>query len=89
MKINGNLKLRKIGKKYMIVDISSSDVDFTSVYSLNETAAFLWEKIESREFVETELVDLICSNYDVDREKAMTDVRRIISLWKTHGLVKE
>lgn len=89
MRVNDNLKLRKIGKKYMIVDVSSSDVDFTSVYSLNESAAFLWERIGNREFEEAELVDWLCSNYDVDREKAMTDVRRIISLWKTHGLVKE
>lgn len=89
MRVNDNLKLRKIGKKYMIVDVSLSDVDFTSVYSLNESAAFLWERIGNREFEEAELIDWLCSNYDVDREKAMTDVRRIISLWKTHGLVKE
>lgn len=89
MRVNDNLKLRKIGKKYMIVDVSSSDVDFTSVYSLNESAAFLWERIGNREFEEAELIDWLCSNYDVDREMAMTDVRRIISLWKTHGLVKE
>lgn len=89
MRINDNLRLRKIGKKYMIVDMSSSDVDFTKVYSLNESAARLWEKIGESEFEEAELVDWICSMYEVGREQAIADVKRIIDLWIAHGLVRK
>ena len=39
------LKLRKIGGKYMIVETSDSCVNLTNVYSLNETAALLWEML--------------------------------------------
>lgn len=87
MRINDNLKLRKIGRRYMIVDVSSSDVDFTNVYSLNESAAWLWEKIGRKEVEEEELVDWLCDRYDVEHEKAAVDVHKIIELWITHGLL--
>lgn len=42
MKIKSNLKLRRIGNRHMIVEVSDSCVNLTNVYSLNGTAARLW-----------------------------------------------
>ena len=36
-----NLKLRKMGRNYMIVSTSSSTVNMADVFTLNESAAYL------------------------------------------------
>ena len=38
-----NLQLRKIQNQYMIVEASAANVNMSNVYSLNKTAADLWE----------------------------------------------
>ena len=43
MKLQPNLQLRKIGNKYMIVSTASGNVNMTDVFTLNETAARLWQ----------------------------------------------
>lgn len=40
-----HLKLRRIGSRHMIVEASDSCVNLTNVYSLNGTAARLWEAV--------------------------------------------
>lgn len=39
------LKLRKVGKQYMIVEACEGNVNMSHVYSLNQTAAQMWERI--------------------------------------------
>ena len=46
MKLQPNLQLRKIGNKYMIVSTASGNVNMTDVFTLNETAARLWQLME-------------------------------------------
>ena len=36
MKLKANLKLRKVGRNYMLVDVSDADANITDVYTLNE-----------------------------------------------------
>ena len=37
--------LRRIGNQYMIVEACAGNVNMSNVYSLNRTAAWLWEQI--------------------------------------------
>ena len=48
MKLNKDLVLREVGGEYMIVNPFSDTVDMTQVYSLNETAAWLWQQMEGK-----------------------------------------
>lgn len=44
MRIKDTYKLRQMGSKHFIVRADSSRADFSEVFTLNETAAFLWRK---------------------------------------------
>ena len=70
MKLNKDLVLREVGGEYMIVNPFSDTVDMTQVYSLNETAAWLWQQMEGKEFSVADLVAVLREEYEVDEETA-------------------
>ena len=65
-------RLRKIGRQYMIVDVSDENVNLCKVYSLNDTAARIWEQLENGNFTEAELTTWFGQVYDFDTD---TDLR--------------
>ncbi len=86
MRLKENLKLRKIGNRYMIVEAGEA-VDLTNVYTLNATAAWLWEEAEGRDFTVEELVRKLCARYEVDEQTALADVSGQIAQWEEFGLL--
>lgn len=89
MRINSEQKLRKLGSHYMIVDSCSGVANIANVYVLNDTAAWLWERLEGRDFSAADIVALLCDRYDVTPERAAADTDRLLSLWQTHHLILE
>lgn len=87
MKLKKNLKLRRMGGQYMIVDASGCEVNLTRVFTLNETAAFLWKQAEGRSFEPQDLADALCKEYAVEPEQALNDVTRMLAAWERQGLV--
>lgn len=88
MKIRNNLVLRKIGSRYMIVEVSQEAMNLTNVYTMNETAAWLWKGIGSSDFTEEQLVSRLCDEYEVTEEQAATDVHALVEEWIKLGLVR-
>ena len=82
-----NLQLRKIQNQYMIVEASAVNVNMSNVYSLNKTAADLWEMISPGERTVEELIEWLCSNYDVEADIAKADVERQLAEWREFGLI--
>ena len=64
-------------------------VDANKIISLNETAAFLWEAVEDKEFDVAALTRLLLNEYDVDPETAEKDVTALLQTWKEAGIVEE
>ena len=56
-----NLKLRKLGNSYMLVDSVGGDVDMSQVLTLNSVAAWLWEQAKKGEFTAETLADALCA----------------------------
>ena len=88
MKIKEGLSLRRLRDKYMVVDSNSDNVNMASVYSLNEAAALLWQKLEHDDCTRSELIELLCSIYDVNVETAANDVERQLEEWSAYGLLE-
>lgn len=44
-----------------------------SVYTLNETGAFIWEQIDGKKSVE-DIITMLTEEYDIDKQKAESDV---------------
>lgn len=81
------LQLRKVGKQYMIVEACEKNVNMSDVYSLNHTAACLWERIAQGNCTPDNLAECLCENYDTDKETAAQDVKRQLAEWKSYGLI--
>lgn len=84
MKLNNRFYLRKVADENILVD-GSGKLDLTPVFSLNESAAWLWTRIGEEEFTEEKLVEWLCAEYDVDVDVAESDVHSIVLLWKQYG----
>lgn len=79
--------LRRIGNQYMIVEACAGNVNMSNVYSLNRTAAWLWEQIEEDGCTAEELTDRLSRTFGVDPDTALRDVERQLSEWRTFGLI--
>ncbi len=89
MKLLPNLKLRKVGKQYMVVRHDARTVDLANVYTLNETAAWLWNIAAEADFTVNSLAEALCSRYDVEPARAEADAQQLISQWQANGLIAD
>lgn len=72
-----NIVTRKTGSEYVLVPVTNNIADMDSVYTLNETGAFIWEQIDGKRTIE-ELIAAMINEYDVDEETAVKDVSSFI-----------
>lgn len=89
MKLRSDLVLRTIGSDHLIVDPSQDRIDLSTVYTLNSTAAWLWEELKGREFDHTTIVELLCDNYEVDQEQAQSDAEVLLADFERQGLLEK
>ena len=81
--------LRDICGEKAIVGEGVETVNFGKLISLNDTAAWLWEKAaELGDFTLEQLADAICEEYDVERSQALSDIQNILDTWKEIGLIE-
>ena len=78
---------RKTGNEYVLVPIANNIADMNSVYTLNETGAFIWEQIDGKRSVE-ELIVALTEEYDIDAENASNDVFAFIENMRGWLIIK-
>lgn len=81
------LQLRRVGKQYMIVKANENNVNMSDVYSLNRTAARMWERLAKGGCTADDLATCLCEEFDTDQATALQDVERQLSEWKAFGLI--
>lgn len=89
MKIIEGFKLRSLGKEFIVTAEGLSQVNFNKMASLNQSAAYLWQQVEGRDFTVEDLTDLLCEKYDVDRAVAAADAERLARSLIAAGIVSE
>jgi hypothetical protein len=70
---SASIVTRKTGNEYVLVPITDNIADMNSVYTLNETGAFIWEKIDGKRNLE-EIIAALINEYEIDRQCAESDV---------------
>ena len=60
----------------------------SAVHELNDTATFVWKKIDGQTTARAIIVDL-CEDFDVNPEEAQNDVLPLIREMKEKGLILE
>ena len=72
-KKNDAMVSRKIGDEFILVPIRQNVGDLESIYTLNETAACIWECIDGKTRVK-EIREKIVGEFDVTSEEAEKDL---------------
>jgi len=89
MILRKDLMLRHVGDDYIIVEPGQDQIDMSRVYTLNETAAWLWEQLQGKDFTLADVTALLLDRYEVDEQTAEQDAAKLIELFQIQGLVKD
>lgn len=89
MKIIDGFILRTLVGEHIVTGEGLKQINFNKIVSLNESAAYLWEKVEGKEFTVKTLTDLLLEKYEVDEKTASEDAAALAKSWIEAGIVEE
>lgn len=88
MKRKEGFVLREVCGEKVIVGEGLGAVDFGKLVSINNTAAWIWEKAgELGEFDAEKLAEALCEEYEVEPERALNDVKALLGQWQELGII--
>ena len=87
MKLRDDIVIRKVGSEYITVVPSPQGVGYSSVVTLNESAAEVVKTFTGLEFSADLVATFLLNNYDVDTEKAYEDAVALVKLIESSGLI--
>ena len=88
MKIKNNFLLRQVADTWVVMPIGQEMLDFNGMLTLNETGAFLWQKLQ--EGVDLEgIVTALTAEYDVPAEIARADAEEFCQKLISAGCAQE
>jgi hypothetical protein len=87
MKTKKGFRLRELGGDYILIGESVELVSFNNMITFNETAAYLWQAVEGKEFDVDTLTQLLLDEYEVTEDIAREDAQATIDDWKEIGII--
>ena len=88
MKIKPGFMLRNVAGRDIVVAVGSASMDFNGMISLNETAAFLWKKLEQGADYSTLLKSML-EEYETDEITAKEGIDAFLETARNAGLIDE
>ena len=88
MKTKKGFNLRQVCGENVIVAEGVENIDFSSIISMHESSAYLWNNIQGKEFDKNDLVELLTQEYDVDADTAAKDVEALVAQWLKAGIIE-
>jgi hypothetical protein len=76
----------RTGNEYVLVPIANNIADMNSMYTLNETGAFIWELIDGKRTV-GEIISELVKEFDIDNDTASADVISFIDDMKKYLVI--
>jgi hypothetical protein len=69
---------RRTGDEYVLVPVTNNIADMTSMYTLNETGAFIWDLIDGERSVK-QIAAALAAEYEIDAARALSDVEAYLA----------
>lgn len=89
MRIRKGFVLRDICGNKVISGEGLDKVNYSKLITLNETAAYLWESVQEKEFDKDTLVQLLLERYEVTEDVVRADVDKLLSTWMELDMIEE
>ena len=86
MKIKDGFMLRKIADQYMAVPVGTRAKELHGLIGLNETGAFIWERLSKNQMPE-EIAKDLCEEYEVEKASAVASVQRFLKKLQAEGIL--
>ena len=87
MRIIEGFRLRTVMGQATIVGEGVGQIDFNKLITLNESAAYLWQSVENKDFDASYLATLLIDKYGIDSETASKDADAIAKKWIEVGVI--
>jgi hypothetical protein len=78
MKIKEQYKVREMAGEHVIIMQGKHGSDLTKIISLNQSALYLWNELQGKEFDTEVVADMLVERYGIDKGVATTDAERWI-----------
>ena len=88
MKKKHGINMRNICGENIIVAEGNVNIDFTNILSLNESAAYLWQRIGDEHFDIDTLTQWLMEEYEVDIDTARQDVIAMVDKWMELNIIE-
>lgn len=79
---------RVIAGQHVLVSIGAGVANFNGYIQLNDSAVLIWEEL-ARPCTVEELCEKVCSEFDVSREQAESDIRELLNAGIRNQMVAE
>ena len=77
---------RKTGNEYVLVPVTDNIADMDSVYTINETGAFIWELIDGKRTI-GDIIGLLADEYEIESDIAINDINDFVDKMKDFLIV--
>lgn len=89
MKQKKGFVLREVCGEKAIIGEGIETVNFGKLISLNDTAAWVWEEAAKLgDFTAEQLAEALCSEYQVEPERALRDMKELLAQWQQIGIIE-
>ncbi len=88
MPINKGFMLKQVGKDYMIIPTTNSNVEMNKIFNINEIGADIYKYLDSGNTLE-ETINLLLKDYDVKESVLRPDVLEFVQALKERGIYND
>lgn len=88
MKLKDGIIITEVDGSFFAVDAGLKGKRFSGMIKMNKTSAELAKALQKGSDEETLAADL-CDKYEVDRETALADVRKVVESLRSVGLIED
>ena len=80
--------LKNIGNEYMIIPTSNNNVNFSKIFNINETGAFIFNSLKEGKSKD-EILELMAKEYNASKEILSKDIDEFINELKKRGIYND
>ncbi len=88
IKKNPRIVARKSGDECILVPITDNVANMEAVYTMNETASFIWDNIDGEKTLE-DIARVMSGEFATDIDTALNDIVELVNDLKKHNIVSE
>lgn len=88
MKIKSGFVMRNVCGEHVVSAEGTDTVNFSKLIVLNASGTLIWEAVQDKDFTVETVADVLCENYEVERELALKDAQAFCDKLAENGVIE-